>query len=101
MQPIRIVVTAVFCAFALGACNKAPTPPPDAPTVSPPAVEPTVPPAPPATSSTGTDTSATAGDSRATNPMGTLSKGEESKSMPMAGQAGSESSPSVEQGSKK
>jgi len=37
-------------------------------------------------------------DSAATNPMGTLDKEEQSKSMPMAGQGNNHSSPALEQG---
>lgn len=51
-------------------------------------------PAPPAV---GPNSAATARDSRATQPMGNLDASEESKSMPMAGQANNHSSPALEQ----
>jgi hypothetical protein len=49
----------------------------------------------------GANDAATAKDSAATDPKGALSKGEESKSMPMAGHGNNHSSPALEPAPKK
>jgi uncharacterized lipoprotein YajG len=93
IRPIACVIT-FAAASLLAGCNDAPkaaaVPPPvaSAPTVA--AV-----PIPPL-SATGAATSETAKDTAANTPMGTLTKEEASKSMPMAGQANNHSSPSLD-----
>ncbi len=93
IRPIACVI-AVTAASLLAGCNDAPkaaaVPPPAASAPSVPAV--TIPPLP----TTGVAPSETAKDSPANTPMGTLTKEEEAKSMPMAGQANNHSSPSVD-----
>ena len=102
---------ALACVAALAACSDAPAPTASAPVTSA-ATAPAAPPAPPATSAPAVPTpppaapvagdgAATAKDSAATDPKGTLSKDEETKSMPMAGHGNNHSSPSLEPAPKK
>jgi hypothetical protein len=94
---------AITAAVALVACGDKPSPAsqtPVSPPVSsvapaPPASTPPAVPTPPPTT-TGTSPAETAKDTAATNPKGTLSATEESKSMPMSGQAGSHSSTALD-----
>jgi len=90
-----IAITATVAAASLIAgCNDAPrttaTPPP-AVSAPPVAAVPT-PPLP----TGGVAPSETAKDAKSNTPMGTLTKEEASKSMPMAGQGNSHSSPSLD-----
>ena len=99
---------ALACVAALAACSDAPAPTASAPVTS----AATTPPAPPATSAPAVPTpppaapvagdgATTAKDSAAMDPKGTLSKDEETKSMPMAGHGNNHSSPSLEPAPKK
>ena len=92
-RSIAIVTALVLASFVAG-CNEAskpaPVPPPAASAPTVPAVT-TPPPI-----ATGTSPTETAKDSASTGPMEKLSKDEESKSMPMAGQGNNHSSPSLE-----
>jgi hypothetical protein len=98
IRPLHVLI-AVATTAALVACGDKPSPPPQT-NVSPPVSSARPPPAtstPPAIptppqTATGTNPVETAGDSAATNPREKMSKEQESKSMPMSGQAGSESS---------
>ncbi|MFO1324482.1 MAG: hypothetical protein U1F15_10485 [Burkholderiales bacterium] len=85
-----IPLFAIAAAAALVACGDKPSPPMQtnvSPAVStPPAVL-----TPPPTAA-GTNPAETAKDTAATNPKGAMSDAQESKSMPMSGQAGSHSS---------
>ena len=99
-RPLHLLI-AVTATAALVACGDKASPPPAtdvSPSVSstapPPAAS--TPPAIPAQSPTGMNPAETARDSAATDPKGTMSKEEESKSMPMAGQAGSHSSTALD-----
>lgn len=86
--------TAVAAAALLVGCNDAPrtaaTPPPAA--SAPPVAAVPIPPLPAA----GAAPSDTAKDTTANTPMGTLTREEASKSMPMAGQGNNHSSPSLD-----
>ncbi len=86
----------LLTAGVVAGCNEAskPTPAPTPPPVASAPVVPAVPTPPP--TATGTSPSETAKDSAATGPMEKLSKEEESKSMPMAGQGNNHSSPALE-----
>jgi hypothetical protein len=95
---------ALACTGLLAACND------PAPPASPPAVPPSVssappsaPPAvlPPVELPRGADAAGTAKDSAATDPKGTLTREEESKSMPMAAHGNNHSSPSLDPAAKK
>lgn len=97
------LLIAIAATAALAACGDKPP----APVVSPPVSSVTTPPAviaapalptPPVTGVSGTGVSGaeTARDSAATNPKDDMSKAEESKSMPMSGQAGSHSSTALD-----
>lgn len=96
-RPISSIL-AVACSCLVFGCNDA-QPPIPAPRVETPPAEPAartpVPPLPlpPAVAPNAADT---ARDSPATRPMGNLDGKEESKSMPMAGQANNHSSPALE-----
>ena len=93
----------IVAAAALVACGDKPSPPaqtsvappassaPPAPAVSTPPAVPTPPP-----TATGTNPAETAKDTAATNPKGAMSDAQESKSMPMSGQAGSHSSTALD-----
>ena len=102
IRPLHLLI-AIATAAALVACGDKPSSPPQtnvSPPVSsapPPAATSTPPaiPTPPPTA-TGTNPAETAKDSAATNPKGTMSKEQESKSMPVAGQAGSHSSTALD-----
>jgi hypothetical protein len=98
----RYSLIIIAATAALVACGDKPSPPPKT-TVSPPVSSaPSTPaittpaiPAPPPTA-TGTTPTETAKDSAATNPKATMSTEQESKSMPMSGQAGSHSSTALD-----
>lgn len=98
----RVVCVIAFAAASLLAgCNDAPkvavVPPPAASAPSPAASAPSVPAVPiPPLPTSGAAPSETAKDTAANTPMGTLTKDEEAKSMPMAGQANNHSSPSLD-----
>ena len=94
IRPIILCFAAVALVGALAGCNEAP----DAKKVPPPAASapPFVAVLPPPPVAAGVSSSETAKDSTATDPKGILSKDEESKSMPMAGQGNNHSSPSLE-----
>lgn len=102
IRPLHLLI-AVAAATALVACGDKPSPPPQS-NVSPPVSSSPPPPAtgtPPAITTppsmaTGTNPAETARDSAATNPKEPMSKVEESKSMPMSGQAGSHSSTALD-----
>lgn len=92
------LLIAIAATAALVACgDKSP-----APSVSPPVSSATTPPAVSAAPAlptppvTGVSRAETARDSAATNPKDDMSKAEESKSMPMSGQAGSHSSTALD-----
>ncbi len=97
------LLAAITVAAALVACGDKPSSPPQI-SVSPPASSVPPPPAagtPPALSTlpsmgAGANPAETARDSAATNPQERMSKEEESKSMPMSGQAGSHSSTALD-----
>jgi hypothetical protein len=94
---IRLIcpLIAIVTAAALISCGDKASPPPQT-NLSPPVSS--TPPAittPPPTA-TGTNPAETARDSAATNPKETMSKEQESKSMPVAGQAGSHSSTALD-----
>ena len=102
IRPIHLLI-AIATVAALVACGDKPPPPlqgnvsppvssaaPSPPTSTPPAI-PT-----PSPTATGMSSAETATDSAATNPKGAMSKEQESKSMPVAGQAGSHSSPALD-----
>jgi hypothetical protein len=102
IRPIHLLV-AIATMAALVACGDKPPPPlqgnvsppvssaaPSPPTSTPPAI-PT-----PSPTATGTHPAETATDSAATYPKGTMSKEQESKSMPVTGQAGSHSSTALD-----
>ncbi len=94
---------AIAAVAALVACGDKPSPPAQtnvappvssaapAPAVSTPPAVPTPPP-----TATGTSPAETAKDTAATNPKGAMSDAQESKSMPMSGQAGSHSSTALD-----
>jgi hypothetical protein len=102
---IRILhlLIAITAASGLVACGEKPSSPPQT-NVSPPASTALSPPAtvtPPALSTlpsmgAAANSAETARDSAATNPAEKMSKAQESKSMPMSGQAGSESSTALD-----
>ena len=99
----RFAVLALFASISLGACsdNKTTTAaatPGSAQTAPPAVAAPPValPPLP-----SGASPTATARDSPATDPKGTLTKEEEAKAMPMAGHGNNHSSPSLESSSPK
>lgn len=99
-HPLHLLI-AITATAALGACGDKALPPPAtdvspsaSSTAPPPAAS--MPPAIPAQPPTGTNPAETSKDSAATNPKGTMSKEEESKSMPMAGQGGSHSSTALD-----
>ncbi len=91
-----LALAVILGALAASGCDEAPrsagTDAPPAASVPPPAPPATQPPPPP---SGGVNPAETARDSAATDPMGTLSKAEESKSMPMAGHGNNHSSPAL------
>ncbi len=94
---------AIAAAMALVACGDKPSPPSQtnvSPPVSsaPPAPAESTPPAVPAPppTATGTNPAETAKDTAATNPKEAMSDGQELKSMPMSGQAGSHSSTALD-----
>ena len=88
------LATAIAATVLIVGCNDAPrttaTPPPAVST--PPVAVVATPPLPAA----GVAPSETAKDTAANTPMGTLTKEEASKSMPMAGQVNNHSSPSLD-----
>ena len=102
IRPFHLLIT-ITAAAALVACSDKPSSSPQT-NVSPPASSaPPLPAAgtPPALSTLPSMGAAakpaeTARDSAATNPQEKMSKEQESKSMPMSGQAGSESSTALE-----
>ena len=102
IRPLHLLI-AIAVAAALAACGDKPSPPPQS-TVSPLVSSAPPPPAagtPPAISTppslgTGMNPAETARDSAATNPKEPMSKAQESKSMPMSGQAGSHSSTALD-----
>ena len=102
IRPLHLLI-AMTAAAALVACSDKPSSPPQT-NVSPPASSAPPPPAagtPPPLStlpSTGAGASPaeTARDSAVTNPQERMSKEQESKSMPMSGQAGSHSSTALD-----
>jgi hypothetical protein len=111
MKNFATTLTMIGCAALISACDPKPSPkaamPPmgdqpvaGAPAQQPPApvADPSLPPADKALSAAGKVDGNTAGgtDSKATQPMGDLTKKEESESMPKAGQANNHSSPSIE-----
>lgn len=108
LRPFTSTAAALACLALLAACGEpsqpsASSPPPatSAAAPSPPATSaPAVPPPPLPAPSAG-DSAVTAKDSAATDPKGTLSKQEESKSMPMAGHGNNHSSPALEPAPKK
>ena len=102
IRPLHLLI-AITAATALVACGDKPSSPPQT-NVSPPASS-TPPPlaagTPPALSTlpsmgAGANPAETARDSAATNPREKMSKEQESKSMPMSGQAGSQSSTALD-----
>ena len=101
IHPLHLLI-AITAAAALVACGDKPSsPPPQANVVPPvsstPALAPaSTSPAIPTPPQTGTNPAETARDSAATNPGEKMSKEQESKSMPMSGQAGSESSTALD-----
>jgi len=102
IRPLHLLI-AITAAAALVACSDKPSSPPQA-NVSPPASSAPPPPAagtPPPLSTlpsmgAGASPAETARDSAATNPQEKMSKEQESKAMPMSGQAGSESSTALD-----
>lgn len=94
---------AITATVALVACGDKPSPAsqtnvsPPVPSASPAPAASTPPavPTPPPTA-TGTSPAETAKDTAATNPKGPMSDAQESKSMPMSGQAGSHSSTALD-----
>ena len=102
IRPLHLLI-AITAAAALVACSDKPSSPAQT-NVSPPASSAPPPPAagtPPAVSTlpsmgAGANPAETARDSAATNPQEKMSKEQESKSMPMSGQAGSESSTALD-----
>lgn len=99
MKRCHTLLVAIALAAPLVACSDTGTPAPPAATRAPappaPVADASIP--PPSTSGgTSTEAAARGTDSAATNPMGTMSKRQESESMPMAGQGNSHSSPSIE-----
>ena len=102
IRPFHLLI-AITAAAALVACSDKPSSPPQT-NVSPPASSEPPPPAagtpPPLTTLPSMGASAnpagTARDSAATNPEAKMSKEQESKSMPMSGQAGSHSSTALD-----
>jgi hypothetical protein len=93
IRPIACVIAFAAASLLVG-CNDAPK----AAAVPPPAASaPVVPAVPtPPLPATGAAPSETAKDTAANTPMGTLTKEEASKSMPMAGQVNNHSSPSLD-----
>jgi len=93
IRPIACVIAFAAASLLVG-CNDAPktpaVPPPAA--SAPPVAAVPIPPLP----ATGAAPSETAKDTAANTPMGTLTKEEASKSMPMAGQSNNHSSPSLD-----
>jgi len=87
-------LTVLLMAGLVTGCNEASKPAPVPPPAASAPVVPAVPPPPPIAS--GVSPSETAKDSAATAPMEKLTKAEESKSMPMAGQGNNHSSPALE-----
>ena len=102
IRPLHLLI-AITSAAALAACSDKPSSPPQA-NVSPPASSAPPPPAtgtPPPLSTlpsmgVGANPAETARDSATTNTQEKMSKAQESKSMPMSGQAGSESSTALD-----
>ncbi len=100
-RPLHLLI-AITAAAAIVACGDKPSPPPQTnvvPPVSsapPPAAASTSPAIPPAPTATGVNPAETARDSAATNPRGPMSKEQESKSMPMAGQVNNYSSTALD-----
>jgi hypothetical protein len=99
LYPLLLMAVTV----ALVACGDKPSSPPQTnvspavastPPSSPASTTPAIPTPPP--TAAGTSPAETAKDSAATNPKGTMSKEQESKSMPVAGQAGSHSSTALD-----
>ena len=91
----RIACSAAFALVGvLAGCNEAP----NAKQVPPPAASapPFIAVPPPSPVVAGVAPTDTARDTAANDPKGTLSKDEQSKSMPMAGQANNHSSPSLD-----
>ncbi len=102
MKHLSLATLTLTAALAVGACNDTQQHPPATATPSPPPVTNTpLPPATPPPTTPDTNAEARGKDTAASNPMGTLSKEQESSSMPMAGQANNHSSPSLEPGAKK
>jgi hypothetical protein len=102
IRPIHLLI-AIAPTVVLVACGDKPAPPPQTnvspavastPPSSPASTTPAIPTPPP--TAAGTNPAETAKDSAATNPKGTMSKEQESKSMPVAGQAGSHSSTALD-----
>ena len=102
IRPLHLLI-AITAAAALVACSDKPSSPPQT-NVSPPASNAAPPtaagtpqtlPTPPSMGA-GTNAAETARDSAATNPKEKMSKEEESKAMPMSGQAGSHSSTALD-----
>ena len=102
IRPLHLLI-AIAAGAALVACGDKPSPPMQT-NVLPPVSRAPPPPAagtPPAITTppsmaTGTSRVETAKDSAATNPKGPMSADQESKSMPMSGQAGSHSSTALD-----
>lgn len=92
------LLIAIAATAALVACGDKPPAPGVSPPVSSATTPPAVSPAPalPAPPATGVSPAETARDSAVTAPKEELSKAEESKSMPMSGQAGSHSSTALD-----
>ncbi len=95
------LLIAIATAVALVSCGDKPSPLPQtnvSPPVSsaPPPPAASTPPAIPTPPATGTNPAETARDAAATNPRGPMSKEQESKSMPMAGQVNNESSTALD-----
>ena len=100
IRSIALIVGIAATSFLVG-CNdgpRAPSTPPPAMSTPPPATS-----APPVAAvpipplpAGGTAPSETAKDTASNTPMGTLTKEEASKSMPMAGQGNNHSSPSLD-----
>jgi len=92
-RPLACLAVLLMASVVAG-CNEASKPAPVPPPVASAPVVPAVPTPPP--TSTGAAPSETAKDSKSTGPMEKLTKEEESKSMPMAGQGNNHSSPALE-----
>ncbi len=92
-RPFAFLAVLLMAGVVTG-CNEASKPAPVPPPVATAPVVPAVP--TPAPTTTGVAPSETAKDSASTGPMQKLSKEEESKSMPMAGQGNNHSSPALD-----